>query len=78
MRYEYEPGTCLRERAHGQSRRLASAVQWSRGASSSRMLCPYSLSTGIAEGGAVEIAGYIHSLRTQGFCCIDEVTFFLK
>ena len=32
---------------------------------------PYSLSTGIAAG-ASEVAGYLRSLREQGFCVIDR------
>eukprot|EP01050_Picozoa_sp_SAG11_P015159 SAG11_NODE_1937_length_4032_cov_6.541826_1_plen_321_part_00 len=35
------------------------------------MLCPYSLSSGIPSD--VEIEGYVHSIRTQGFCCIEGV-----
>ena len=31
---------------------------------------PYSLSTGIAAG-AGEVAGYLRSLREQGFCVVD-------
>eukprot|EP01052_Picozoa_sp_SAG31_P010990 SAG31_NODE_612_length_13548_cov_171.183285_7_plen_221_part_00 len=34
---------------------------------------PYSCSTGIAQCGQEEIAGYLRSLRTQGFCVIERV-----
>ena len=34
-----------------------------------RLLAPYSISTGIAPGGAAEIDGYVHSIRTQGVSC---------
>ena len=34
---------------------------------------PFSISTGIPAGGQAEISGYLHSLRTQGFCCIERV-----
>ena len=34
---------------------------------------PYSISTGIERGGQAELSGYLRSLRTQGFCCIDRV-----
>ena len=34
---------------------------------------PYSISTGIERGGQAELSGYLRSMRTQGFCCIDRV-----
>ena len=38
-----------------------------------RLRVPYSISTGISSGGGVEIAGYLQSLRVQGFCVIERV-----
>ncbi len=37
-----------------------------------RLRVPYSISTGISSGGGVEIAGYLQSLRVQGFCVIER------
>jgi hypothetical protein len=34
---------------------------------------PYSVSTGIPQGGQEEISGYLRSIREQGFCCIERV-----
>ena len=34
---------------------------------------PYSISTGIERGGQAELSGYLRSMRTQGFCCIERV-----
>ena len=36
-----------------------------------RLSLPYSIGTGIPKGGETEIAGYLESLRTQGFCAIE-------
>lgn len=33
---------------------------------SERLLCPYSISTGIEAGGDAEIAGLVDSIRTNG------------
>ena len=38
-----------------------------------RLSLPYSIGTGIPKGGETEIAGYLESLRTQGFCAIENV-----
>ena len=38
-----------------------------------RLRVPYSIGTGVPEGGDAEIDGYIHSLRVQGFCVIERV-----
>jgi hypothetical protein len=38
-------------------------------------LLPYSISTGIQAGGPAEIAGYVRSVREQGFCVIERVMF---
>jgi ectoine hydroxylase-related dioxygenase (phytanoyl-CoA dioxygenase family) len=38
-----------------------------------RLHLPYSIGTGIPKGGNTEIAGYLDSLRTQGFCAIEGV-----
>ena len=38
-----------------------------------RLHVPYSIGTGVPNGGNAEIEGYIHSLRVQGFCVIERV-----
>ena len=38
-----------------------------------RLRVPYSIGTGVPNGGDAEIEGYIHSLRVQGFCVIERV-----
>ena len=38
-----------------------------------RLRVPYSIGTGIPAGGEAEIAGYLQSLRIQGFCVIERV-----
>lgn len=38
-----------------------------------RLRVPYSIGTGIPAGGDAEIAGYLESLRVQGFCVIERV-----
>ena len=38
-----------------------------------RLRVPYSIGTGVPNGGNAEIEGYIHSLRAQGFCVIERV-----
>lgn len=38
-----------------------------------RLSRPYSIGTGISEGGDAEIEGYLESLRLQGFCVIERV-----
>ena len=38
-----------------------------------RLLVPYSIATGIPQGGDAEIEGYLRSIRLQGFCCIERV-----
>ena len=37
-----------------------------------RLRVPYSIGTGVPNGGNAEIEGYIHSLRVQGFCVIER------
>ena len=34
---------------------------------------PYSIGTGIPKHGEAEVAGYLQSLRIQGFCVIERV-----
>jgi ectoine hydroxylase-related dioxygenase (phytanoyl-CoA dioxygenase family) len=38
-----------------------------------RLRVPYSIGTGVPEGGDAEIAGYLESLRVQGFCVVECV-----
>ncbi len=38
-----------------------------------RLRLPYSIGTGIPQGGAAEIEGYLQSLRVQGFCVVERV-----
>jgi len=38
-----------------------------------RLRVPYSIGTGVPNGGDTEIEGYIDSLRVQGFCVIERV-----
>ena len=38
-----------------------------------RLKVPYSIGTGIPEGGDGEIEGYLNSLRVQGFCVVERV-----
>ena len=38
-----------------------------------RLRVPYSIGTGVPNGGDAEIEGYIDSLRVQGFCVIERV-----
>ena len=38
-----------------------------------RLQVPYSIGTGIPKGGDAEIAGYLQSLRVQGFCVVEKV-----
>ena len=38
-----------------------------------RLRVPYSIGTGVPLGGDTEIAGYLQSLRVQGFCVIERV-----
>ena len=38
-----------------------------------RLRVPYSIGTGVPAGGDAEIAGYLQSLRVQGFCVIERV-----
>ena len=38
-----------------------------------RLQLPYSIGTGIAQGGDAEIEGYLQSLRVQGFCVVERV-----
>jgi ectoine hydroxylase-related dioxygenase (phytanoyl-CoA dioxygenase family) len=38
-----------------------------------RLRVPYSIGTGVPEGGDAEIEGYLESLRVQGFCVVERV-----
>ena len=38
-----------------------------------RLRLPYSIGTGVPEGGDAEIDGYLQSLRIQGFCAVESV-----
>ncbi len=55
-------------RARRRVRVAMAAPAWWMGTASpeARLLAPYSISTGIPQGGDAELQGYVHSIRTQG------------